>query len=369
MRVLQISSARVYGGGERHVRDLSRGLMTRGHQVFAALRPTNTWEDRLNFLPPGNILHTSIRNSFGILSSKRIADFVRENEIEIVHAHVARDYIPASIACILAKTPKFIFTRHVLFELKPFNRFALKNLSKAIAVSSGVEANLRRIFPADKIAVIPNGIDVDQRSTDEKRKLRDEFRSFHQIPLDAPLVGTVGELIELKGQREFVLAANEVAKEFPDTHFVIVGKDNSLDQKFRRDLKRLAKVFGLEDRFLWLDWLDDTTPLYAAMDIYVSASHTESFGMAILEAMASGTPVVATETAGASELLHDHEFLVPVKDPVNLAASICGLLADTEKRHRIGISLAKRASENFSAEKMIDSTERLYRQVLSGRTS
>src|SRR5260221_2264662 len=195
MRILQISSARTSGGGERHVRDLARGLTLRGHEVFAAIRPTNLWENRLDFVPKERILHTSIRNSFGILSSKRIADFVKENGIEIVHAHVGRDYIPASIACILAKNAKFVLTRHVLFELKSFNRFALKNLAKAIAVSSAVEANLRKIFPAEKIAVIPNGIDIELRTPEERLALRTEFRTLHGIPPDARIIGMIGILI------------------------------------------------------------------------------------------------------------------------------------------------------------------------------
>jgi glycosyltransferase involved in cell wall biosynthesis len=366
MRILQISSARVYGGGERHVSDLSRGLIDRGHQVFAALRPTNKWEDHLDFLPAESILHTSIRNSFGILSSKRIADFIKENEIDIIHAHVGRDYIPASIACILAKKPKFVLTRHVLFELKPFNRYALKNLSKAIAVSSAVEANLRKIFPADKIALVPNGIDVERRSAAERQALRKEFRMFHDIPPDSTVIGTIGELIELKGQREFVLAANEIVKSFPDARFVIVGKDHSVGQKFRQDLKRLAKVLGLEDSFLWLDWLDDTAAFYAALDIFVSASHIESFGLAILEAMANSTPVIATDTAGASEILGSDGLLVPIRDPVRLSTAVCGLLADDGKRENIARDLAARAVENFSADRMIDMTEQIYRQVLDG---
>lgn len=365
MRILQISSARTFGGGERHFVDLCHGLQERGHRVFAAIRPTNQWQNRLDFLPRENILHVSIRNSFGVLSAMRIADFVRDNEIDIVHAHVARDYIPASLACGISKGAKFVLTRHLLFQLKPFNRFALKNLTKAVAVSSGVEASLRRVFPPEKIATIPNGIDVDHWIGIDAARLREEFRLLHNIPFDALLIGTVGELILLKGQRDFVLAAHEVAKTFPKARFVVVGKDNTLDKSFRRELKRLVKVFGLDDRFLWLDWVEDTAPLLAALDLFVSASHTESFGLAILEAMATGKPVVATATEGAKELLRGTEQLVPIKDALALAEKINEQLADAEKREQIGEVLRGRAINEFSLARMIDETEKLYNAILS----
>jgi glycosyltransferase involved in cell wall biosynthesis len=365
MRVLQISSSRTYGGGERHFVDLCRGLRDLGHEVFAAVRPTNVWQDRLNFLPNGNIFHVSIRNSFGILSATRIAGFAREKGIDVIHAHVARDYIPASLACALAGNVKFVLTRHVLFPLKPFNRFALKNLSKAIAVSHGVETALLNIFPRKKVTLITNGIDTRALNDDERLSARSVFRSLHGISDEAMLVGTVGELIPLKGHRDLVLAANEVAKRFPETRFVIVGRDNSIDKKFRRELRRMVKVFGLEERFLWLDWVENTTELFAAMDIFVSASHSESFGMAILEAMATGTPVVATDTDGARELIEDNSLRVPVNDPVKLAETISFLLTNPQERRRIADEAAHTAREKFSLERMIKETEELYLEMTS----
>jgi L-malate glycosyltransferase len=366
MRILQISSAKTYGGGERHFVDLCRELQSRGHEVFAALRPTNVWQERLSFIPESNIFHVSIRNSFGILSANRIAGFVRDNNIEIIHAHVARDYIPASIACTLSKNSKFVLTRHVLFPLKPFNRFALKNLSKAIAVSSGVGTSLKKVFPSQKIAVIQNGIDIESSLNFDRDKLSKEFRFLHNIPFDVPLIGIVGELTVLKGQTDFVLAANEVVKKFPDARFVIAGKDNTLDNKFRRELKRLVKVFGLDEHFLWLDWVEDTAPLFAALDIFVSASHTESFGLAMLEAMASGTAVVATETEGAKELLPDHDLLVPISDPLALAQKINELLENPHKRKQFADNAKSFAHANFSLGRMVDQTEDLYRNLFVG---
>lgn len=362
MLILQISSAKTYGGGERHFVDLCRGLQERGHEVFAALRPTNVWQERLDFLPSANIFHVSIRNSFGILSATRIAGFAREKGIEIIHAHVARDYIPTSLACSMSGNAKFVLTRHVLFPLKPFNRFALKNLSKAIAVSSGVEQVLKNIFPKNKVVLIPNGIDARPPEGEERVRLRHAFRSFHGIPDDAKVVGTVGELVPLKGHRDFVLAANELASRFPNARFVIVGRDNTVDKKFRRELKRLVKVFGLEERFLWLDWVDDMRSLFAATDLFVSASYSESFGMAILEAMANGVAVAATDTDGARELLGHAAEAAPIGEPVKLANRMAELLADDEKRRLLAERSMQTAAERFSLDRMIKATEKLYSQ-------
>ena len=361
MRVLQISSARNYGGGERHFVDLCRGLHERGHDVFAALRPTNQWEGRLDFLPPGRIFHVSIRNSFGVLSAIRISEFARDNNIDIVHAHVARDYIPASIACLAAKDSKFVLTRHVLFPLKPFNRFALKNLSKAIAVSDRVGDGLRKVFPAHKVEVVLNGIDIAAIDVGKALTSGEEFRRSHDIPADAPLVGTLGELKELKGQRDFVLAAHEVVKAVPDARFVVVGKDHTMDRSFRRDLKRLVSVLGMEEKFLWLDWLDDTSGFYSTVDVFVSPSHSESFGLAMLEAMLHGKAVVATDTAGARQLFGDAADLLPISDPVKMAAQIGGLLRDEDRRADLGRRLKERAGEQFSLKRMIDGVEYVYK--------
>ena len=364
MRILHVSSARVYGGGERHLVDLTRELAARGHEIFVALRPTNLWQNRLDFLPPENIFHVSIRNSFGVLSAMKVADFIRDNGIQIVHAHVARDYIPTSIACLAAKPAKFVLTRHVVLPLKPFNRFALKNLSKAIGVSDAVAYEIKKVFPASRVRVIENGIDLDNFDASDAGEAGREFRRLHDVPLDVPLVGTLGELKELKGQRDFVLAAAEVVKQVPDCQFVVVGLDNMAGQPFRRELKRLAGVLGLADRFLWLDWLEDTTPFFGAIDLFVSPSHSESFGLAILEAMARGKAVAATDTAGAATLLGDDSRLSPIEDPVALAEKIVELLEDDKAREQMGAELKKRAAEKFSLKRMVDATEKLYTDVV-----
>ena len=363
VRILQISSAKVFGGGERHFADLTRELVRRGHDVFVALRPTNEWQSRLSYVPPERFLHVSIRNSFGMFSARRIANFAVQNEIDIIHAHVARDYIAASIAARSANT-RLVITRHVLFPMKSFHRFALRNVDAAIAVSSSVRDQLTRVFPPAKVHLISNGIDLAATSDEERQKWGREFRDLHSLPSDCPVVSTIGELKVLKGQRDFVLAANEVVKQRPDCRFVVAGLDNSLDKSFRRELKRLVRVFGMGENFIWLDWLEDTRPLLAASDIFVSPSHSESFGLAILDAMIAGCPVVATMTGGAIELIPDAKALVPIKDPLSLADSILWYLEHPDDRDQLARELHDNATERFSLKRMVDATENLYQRLL-----
>lgn len=367
MKILQISSAKNFGGGEKHLVDLVGGLRDRNHDVFLAAPDGSPVLEKLANFAPENILRVKIKNSSDVLAVLKIAKFIKQHEIEIVHAHAAKDYLPVSLAVRFAKTAKFVLTRHVLFPMKRTQKFALSNAAKVIAVSSGVEASLTKIFPKEKVVKIPNGIETEKWAGVDREKLFREFRFLHNIAFDAPLVGTVGELKRLKGQQDFVLAANEIAKKFPDARFIIVGTDNSFKKDFRRELKRLVRVFDLEDKFLFLDWVEDTAPLLAAMEVFVSASHSESFGLAVLEAMASGKAIIATTTEGAKELLENGKTgrLVPVKEPLKLAAAVEEFLRDEKMRAAFGTNARQTALENFSLEKMIERTEKVYQAVLA----
>jgi L-malate glycosyltransferase len=367
VRILQISSARHYGGGERHFVELCRGLTARGHQVFVALRPSNEWQGHLDMIPPERVLHVSIRNSFGMFSAKRIARFARDNRIDIIHAHVARDYLAASIAARKSGIKGLVLTRHVMFPLKSFYRFALNNVHAAIAVSPAVRQPLEMVFPASKVKVIPNGIDFSAVTAECHEAMARDFRRTHSISDGVKIVSTLGELKVLKGQRDLVLAANELVKTVPNLHFIVAGRDHTIDQRFRRELRRLVRVFGMEDKFLWLDWIDDTRPFYAATDLFVSPSHSESFGLAMLEAMSMGTAVIASETDGAKELIVDREALVPIKDPVALAAAIQRFLTDDAERERLANAQNASATERFSIKTMIDDTEAVYRSAADAR--
>jgi glycosyltransferase involved in cell wall biosynthesis len=363
MKILQVSSARNFGGGEKHLADLVEGLTARGHEVFLAAPARSLLRERAN-LPAENFLPLNIGNSLDLFAARQISALIRKHEFEIVHAHPARDYFPASLAARLAPQAKLVLTRHVLFPMKGLHRLALSNVARVIAVSGAVEKQLREQgnFPPEKIVLIPNGIDAGHWSGAPHEKLREEFRAAHGIPGGAFLVGTVGELKKLKGQEDLILAAEIILQQFPEAHFVITGKDNTAGGEYRRYLQNLAGAAGAADRVLWLDWVEDTAPLLHALDVFVSASHSESFGLAMLEAMASGCAVVATETEGAKELL-GKKNLAPVEDPLKLAQAVCEILSDGDKRAALGKELQARAGNDFDLQKMIDATEKLYLEL------
>jgi glycosyltransferase involved in cell wall biosynthesis len=365
MRILQISSASSFGGGERHFVDLCLGLTEADDNVIAAVRPDTGWSSRLDFMAAANIKTVALRNSADIFSASRIAGIIRDRKIDIVHAHLARDYPLASLAVRKSRNAKLILTRHVMFPMKNIHRYLLTNVDAVIAVSDAVKKNLANTFPADKIVCVPNGVAAQPMV--DRTEAGNEFRFENNISFDDRVVTNIGELVPLKGQHEFVLAAAEVLKKRPEAFFVIVGKDRSFDQSYRRDLKRLAKILGINERILFLDWIDDLSTAFAATDVFVSSSRSESFGLSILEAMAAQIAVVATATDGAKELIKSHAngILVPINEPVELADAVIGLLADNESAQTIAAEARRTALENFSLEKMIVSTRKVYSEVLN----
>ncbi|REJ77364.1 MAG: glycosyltransferase family 1 protein [Acidobacteria bacterium] len=366
MRVLQVSSAKDLGGGERHFCDLSKGLARKGLDVTALIRSDCSWFEKLNGSNEGITVRQTLGISTGIGEVRAIISNAKDSGADIIHAHLARDYTRASIAARFTGT-KLVLTRHLMFPVSLRTRVLLGNVSGIIAVSSAVEEVLRAGFRGTRIVPIPNGIDVKRFSQADRPALSSRFRREFQVPDHVKLITTVGELTTLKGQEDFVLAASELRKTSPDLFFVIVGRDNSRDRSYKRKLRRLVKVLGLDDHTLFLDWVEDTASLLSAADVFVSASHTESYGLAILEAMASGTPVVATRTDGAKELLKSgvSGLFAEIGDPVSIASAVDSLLKDPAGARELAAKAQTEAAERFSIERMIDETAGFYDEVLS----
>lgn len=368
MRILQISSAESLGGGERHLADLANGLVDRGQDVFIALRPRSALNEELTKVPKQNITTLTLRNSLDVKSARELARLVRKKDIQIVHAHMARDYPLAAYAVRRNSGARLILTRHVLFPLNRLHRITLAKASRIIAVSQAVASQLHadKVIQPDKITVVLNGIDVRRFALAREQFQHQEFLRRWQLPGQSILVGTVGELTPLKGHQDFLLAAAEISKQIPGCTFIIAGIEHSPDGRNEAQIERLIDELNLRNQVRRVSWLDELAQLYCALDVFVSASHTESFGLAIVEAMASCTAVVATQTAGAREIVRDGEtgLLTRIGNPNELAAAIQSLLSDEASRLRIAAAAQRDVAERFSLERMIDETEKIYRASL-----
>jgi L-malate glycosyltransferase len=358
MRILQISSASGFGGGERHLVDLTNALAQRGHDPYVAVSPESPIIPHLK-IDSQNIFTLPLRNALDISSAWKLRKFTRERDIEIVHAHVARDYPLAALAASRSTRAKLVLTRHVLFSLSRIHRLTKRRVARIIAVSEAVAENLRQqnIFDASQIRVIRHGIDLSRFPLAERAHTRDgQLR-----------VGMLGELSAVKGQEDLVRAAALLVSKTDNAKFVIAGRDNSADGRYRQEIEALVKELKLGDRVELIDSIDNTSEFLSSLDVFVSAARSEAFGLAMAEAMASGVPVVATMTAGAQEIIEDGRTgrLVPIHDVAEMARAIAELVADPVKRELFAENARRKVAEEFSLERMVDETEELYREIIA----
>ena len=370
MRVLHISSIENFGGGERHLADLAKGLNSVGHNVFVCTRPKAQWKERLAFLPEENLFDLPLRNSGDISSARKIAEIIRGWNIEIIHAHAARDYPIAAFAARLTKI-KLVLTRHLPFSINFLHKFLLPKDAIFIAVSESVRRKLleQKILPPSQVRLIYNGIDAVYFQETKKTQNREKLVQKLKLPAGNLFVGIVGEIAPHKGQADFIHAAALILERFPETEFLITGRDSPNRQEYRKHLEKLIEDFQLQNKIHFLGWFDDIAPILSLLDVFVSASRFESFGLAIVEAMASACAVVATETEGAKEIIENNETgkLVPVENPLALAEAAAEFLQAENLQRSFGERAQKTALEKFDVGRMIDETERLYKEII-GKT-
>ncbi|MDQ3818857.1 MAG: glycosyltransferase family 4 protein, partial [Acidobacteriota bacterium] len=287
MRILQISSARTMGGGETHLADLANALAERGHDVYVALAPESPLSAAFYALPQQNVTTVRMRNALDIRAALKLARIIREHRAEIVHAHLARDYPLAALAVRKSKGARLVLTRHLEYPLNRLHTMTLSRVSRVIAVSKAVERALRaqRIFAARKIRLVSNGVDVERFEVvgqGFRRQGREGSRSSLPSSGARLLVGITGELREHKGQEDLVRAAALITREFADVDFLIAGDDASPNKQYRGRLERLIKELGLEGRVHLLGWVWDVASFLHTLDIFVSSSRIEPFGLAIV---------------------------------------------------------------------------------------
>ncbi len=353
MVIAHVLSSFHVGGQERVALDLGIGQRARGHRVLAvslAAPPEGPLGEI--FRRAGIEAHTVEKRGPTVDPSlpARLASWLRDHGVGVVHTHNPQPLIYAGLAGKLADAV-VVQTRHgVAFRSGRqtwLARQAARMAHAFVVVSRELEHQLRphRLCPPERLTVIENGIDLGRFRPDAADRIR--VRRELGIAEDAVVIGTVSRLVALKNVAGLIRAVATLPAQL-----VIVG-----DGPERAALEAL----GVKNvRFL--GQREDVARLLRSFDVFALFSRTEGHPLVVLEAMATGLPVVATAVGGIPGIIDEGEtgFLVPPDDEVALTRALAPLLADRGRLAVMGTRACTVARDRYSAERMVDDYLALY---------
>ncbi len=331
------------------------------------------WKDALvpAFQQAGIPVHClNHRHAYDLRVVQRLARLLRQRQVDLLHVHLPYTGSVGRLASKLAPVKGVVYTEHNVWErLNRFtymaNRWTYGWNDAVIAVSNEVEHSIRAHYKVNgkpSLRTIQNGVDVDQliESSQGHQGVRAEFG----IPAHHRLVIHVGSFLPKKRHTDLLAAAQIALRQDPAITFLLVGYG-----PLEAEIKAQARELGLTDRVVFTGMRADAPRLIAAADLFVLPSQYEGLPISLLEAMALGRPVVASSVGGVPEVITDgvEGLLVEPLKPEQLAEKILLVLRSPELQIRFSQNGPLRVRAQFGAQRMIATTEDLYRQVLAGK--
>jgi L-malate glycosyltransferase len=289
----------------------------------------------------------------------RIVRYIHENRIRIVHCFDFYSNVLGVPAGRLARVEALIASQRDLGNLRPrpqrWLQEALLGLADRILVNSpAIEESIRRSRPAlsARIELVANGVDLERFSPSRELGERQPNRWT---------IGTLANLRPEKGVDRFLQAARLVRERFPEARFVVWGEG-----PLRGALDSMSRELGLDGHAELRGRTADAPASLRQLDIFVLPSLSEASSNSLIEAMATGLPIVATRIGGTAILVEDQisGILVPADDPAALAGALFRLLEDPAFAAKLGSAARMRACEAFGLDRMIARVEALYERAL-----
>jgi glycosyltransferase involved in cell wall biosynthesis len=266
-----------------------------------------------------------------------------------------------ALACAFNPSPACIVTKRVAFpirrgplgiaKLKYFWRIdlyvAVCKAIKELLVAAGIDAS--------KIHVVHSG--VMPPDAENGQAVREELG----LGADDKLVGTIGALVEAKGQRHLIEAAPLILDEAPETRFLIVGGG-----KLENELRKLAAQLRVADAVYFTGFQKEVGKFLAALDVFVLPSHMEGLNNSVIEAMMVGKPVIGTNVGGIPEIIEHGKtgVLIPPGNHSALAEAVAGMVKNPERAAALASAGRETARSRFTVDRMINGTTRVYETLL-----
>jgi glycosyltransferase involved in cell wall biosynthesis len=375
-RVLRVITRLVVSGPSTHVVLADRGLRARGWEtllVHGTVEPDEAEIDVAALdIPTLRIpsLRRPIRPGRDARSLTTMARLIRRYQPDIIHTHQSKaGLITRSAGLLAAPRVRRVHTFHGTIFGGYFGarttgmfiraeRFLGHRTGRVIALSETLRDELlaHDIAPADRIAVVPLGLDLERFAGGDRAAARRTLG----LAGEARHVVWLGRLAPIKRVDRLIEAFAAVHGRLPDAHLTIVG-----DGALRSELEAQARASGLTEAVTFAGWSSEAPTWYAAADVVVLTSDSEGTPLSLIEAAAAGRAVVSTDVGGVADVVADGRsgHLVAVDDLAALADRLVDLLGDPERASAFGAA-GQAAAGRFGAERLVDDLDQLYRGLL-----
>jgi glycosyltransferase involved in cell wall biosynthesis len=354
------------GGAERVYIATAKTLASRGWHVVAAClqRRSGRVADELAGTPV-EVHDLGMTSKLDLLVIARLARLLTNKHVDVVYTFLIHSHLIGRLAARLTNVPVVLSSQQTAsWESRGqqlVNRLTSRWCSAIVAVSNSVAQYLMTDvgIPREKLVTIYNSIDVD-RFPQRKGLLADSSRI---------IIGTVARLNPEKDYGTLLEAFRRVRSRYPTASLLVAG-----DGPERARLERLVDSLGLGDSVQFLGHLEDVRPLLAQLDVYVQSSHVEGLSVAVLEALATGLPVVATRVGGNVEAVVDNVcgLLVEPQNPGAFADALCYVLENPSRARQMGLAAREHVSRLFSNQAAMEQMQTLIdrlRMLRSPRTT
>ncbi|UCC94463.1 MAG: glycosyltransferase family 4 protein [Candidatus Omnitrophota bacterium] len=371
IRILYVIENIFFGGGERAFSQIINGLDKKKYQIYVACLPGGVFEEEIK--GSAKILPFDLRNRFNLVNIYRLAKIMKEHHIQLVHSQAGRGGFFVRVAARKAGIAGVVST--VAMPVEGFDvgllrrgiyigldRFSEKFVDKFIVVSEALRRTLNqkhKISP-EKIVKIHNGVELNEYKPD--LNLAPAFRKELDIDNNAILIGTIGRLTWQKGLPYFIQAAKKVLDTQSNVRFLVVGEGEK-----KKELEGLVKDLAIENRVIFTGFRKDVKSALGALDVFVLPSIREGQPLILLEAMAMGKPIVATDIEGVNEILEDGKTgaLIPSANSSALAEAIVGMLQESKKTEEMGKLARSTVMDKFNIQDKVKEHQRLYEAIIA----
>jgi glycosyltransferase involved in cell wall biosynthesis len=306
------------------------------------------------------------------LGNVRFARVVGQVRPDVVHLHTGTSLLAPLARLTTGRKSAWMLDFHEPLEVRHSEKttrtvYGMARRGGFVGVTHSSQVTLKleaALGGGVPLVGIPLGVDTAQfRKPAEDRT---SWRTRHGWDLENPLVVSVGRIAAMKGAPELLEVARRVLERQPSVQFALIGKGQLLEE-----LSERARALGIDERVRFMGYVDDVTSALAASDVYLSTSRYEGFGIAVLEAMATGLPVVGTKIDGLLDLVVDGEtgVLVALDDIQGYADGVCVLTEDAGKRVSMGTAARRRAEQEFDVSVTVRRYESLYLELSARRRS